>query len=934
MALSEELVSLFAKTVNAQNNKKDTNTSSVVYGKIVEYNGHKYVQIDGSDQLTPVETATSLNNGDRVTVKIEDHTALVTGNISDPSASSKSVTEIGDQISEFEIIMADKVSTKVLEAESARIDSLEAENVTIKGDLKATNAEIETLQAEDVKITGKLNAVEAEIKKLDAEKVSTEFLEANYAEIEDLEATNADIHNLEADFGNFQQTTVQNFEATNANIAKLETEKASVEYLEANYAEIEDLEATNADIQNLTSDYGDFKTLTTDNLTAIQANIQNLDAEKLNAESADIKYANIDFANITEAAVKKIFADYGIIDEVVISEGTVVKELIGVLIKGDLIEANTLKADSLIVKGTDGLYYKLNVEAGVTTSEQVSKEDLQNGIHGSVIIAKSIAAEKIAVDDLVAFGATIAGFNIKKENGIGKLYSLVKESITNTTAGVYMDSSGQLSVGDANNYLMFYKSTDGTYKLAICADSVLFGAGKKNIESVMKDIEDVANTAQNTANNAQSAATEAKTAANEAKSTAGTAQSTANDAKTTAGAAQTTANDAKTAATNAQSTANAATSAANAAQSTASNAQNAAVEAKTAADGAQTTANDAKTAATNAQSTADEVSTSLDQSVGDLTDSITATGVESATKLGQLRELLSQVVTDKNGHSLMIETPESYVRTSETITAVSGVPVSGVTTTTGEQVYVFDGEYYTVVDSVYYKVTYTPATCTFNISDLEAAIESANSSLSSLSGQMDSIDSTVNMIQKTVDDLGIIGGYIYIDQEFDVGDGDTVPAIVLGESDSEFKVVITNEYIAFMEGSAVPAYISGQTLIAQNIEVQQQLVQGGFAWTIQGGNIGLLWTGPTTASVTVTNSTGYTPATGSNIPTTASIGRPCSINVMLKGPTSQSIFGRLYMDGVLQKTMHMQPLSSGVTSGMVFGVPIVSGNIILDLALN
>jgi hypothetical protein len=328
---------------------------------------------------------------------------------------------------------------------------------------------------------------------------------------------------------------------------------------------------------------------------------------------------------------------------------------------------------------------------------------------------------------------------------------------------------------------------------------------------------------------------------------------------------------------------------------------------------------------------ANEVSTSLDQSVGDLTDSITATGVESATKLGQLRELLSQVVTDKNGHSMMIETPESYVRTSETMTAVSGVPVSGATTTTGEQVYVFDGEYYTVVNSVYYKVTYTPATCTFNISDLEAAIESANGSVTTLSGHMDSINSTVSAIQKAVDDLSPIGGYIYIDQEFDTGDGDTVPAIVLGESDSEFKVVITNEYIAFMEGSAVPAYISGQTLIAQNIEVQQQLIQGGFAWTSQGGNIGLLWIGPTTASVTVNNSTGYTPATGSNIPANAEIGHPCSINVLFNGPTTKTIDCKLYMGGVLQQSITLAPINAGSNRGGIFGIPAVSGDIVLNL---
>ena len=87
--------------------------------------------------------------------------------------------------------------------------------------------------------------------------------------------------------------------------------------------------------------------------------------------------AFIDFANITELAVKKIFADYGVIEEIVISEGTVVKELVGVRIKGDLIEANTLKADSLVVKGDDGIYYRLNIECGaITDPEALTNEEL------------------------------------------------------------------------------------------------------------------------------------------------------------------------------------------------------------------------------------------------------------------------------------------------------------------------------------------------------------------------------------------------------------------------------------------------------------------------------------------------------------------------------------------------------------------------------
>jgi hypothetical protein len=116
-------------------------------------------------------------------------------------------------------------------------------------------------------------------------------------------------------------------------------------------------------------------------------------------------------------------------------------------------------------------------------SEEVTEQELQNGLHGTAIIAKTITAEKIAVDDLVAFDATIGGFNITTES----LYSGTKSSADNTTRGVYMDKDGQLSVGDSDNFLRYYKTEDGTYKLEISADSLVFSTSGKTVEQVIED---------------------------------------------------------------------------------------------------------------------------------------------------------------------------------------------------------------------------------------------------------------------------------------------------------------------------------------------------------------------------------------------------------------------------------------------------------------
>lgn len=227
--------------------------------------------------------------------------------------------------------------------------------------------------------------------------------------------------------------------------------------------------------------YSKFAGLTAENFKAVNADIENLNTKKLDVESANIKFANIDFSNIGKAAMEYFYAQSGLIKDVVVGDQKITGHLIGVTISGDLIEGNTVKAEKLVVLGEDGLYYKLNVNA---LGEAVASSDVkyQNGLDGSVIIAKSVTAEKVSVKDLVAFGATIGGLNITD----GSLYSGVKDSINNTTQGFYVDKSGQLYLGDAEHFLRYYKAKDGTYKLAISAKSVTFGSNQ-NLEEAWEE---------------------------------------------------------------------------------------------------------------------------------------------------------------------------------------------------------------------------------------------------------------------------------------------------------------------------------------------------------------------------------------------------------------------------------------------------------------
>ena len=148
-----------------------------------------------------------------------------------------------------------------------------------------------------------------------------------------------------------------------------------------------------------------------------------------------------------------------------------------------MIEGNTIVADKLVVKGQNGLYYKLNTNGVTTEAEQTD----YNSLNGTVIQAKSITAEKIAVDDLVAFGATIGGFNITTD----ALYSGVKDSALNTTRGVYMDKTGQFSVGDSSNYLRYFKDeATGKYKLQISAGSIEMTTSGKTLEDEIANLRD------------------------------------------------------------------------------------------------------------------------------------------------------------------------------------------------------------------------------------------------------------------------------------------------------------------------------------------------------------------------------------------------------------------------------------------------------------
>ena len=447
MGLSNDLISQFVKiTKDTPKPKKETTS----YGVVVKENGKTYVRLDGATELTPVSNTANADTNDRVIVMIKNHAAVITGNLTSPSArlilkedGSKTVEDIDiDKITDFEILLASKASVKDLETQTGRIDNAFIENATIRDNLSAAEAAIEELVADDVTIKGNLEAANADIDTLKTSKLDAGVADVKFAEIGEVYATKAQVYDLDATHGEFERLMASKFESA-------------------------------------------------------EASIKELDTEKLSAEEATMTYANIDFSNIGKAAIEHFLANSGLVENVVVGDGFVTGTLVGVTIKGDLIEGNTVVADKLVIRGEDGLFYKLNagikdvlnVEATATISEDVlnveaaatigastSVEQTEyNSLHGSAIMAKTITATQVNVDDLVAFDATIGGFTITEDS----IYSDVKDSYGNTTRGIHFSADGQMNVGDEANFIKYYKDEDGTYKLAISAASILYALNGK-----------------------------------------------------------------------------------------------------------------------------------------------------------------------------------------------------------------------------------------------------------------------------------------------------------------------------------------------------------------------------------------------------------------------------------------------------------------------
>ena len=474
MALSHEVISQFAKLVYNKPKKDEGVTVKGTYKIIGDI---EYVQLDGSDVLTPVESTVEAKTGERVQVLIKDHFATVTGNISSPAARSKDVKDLADTVDEQGNTIQQMDNTIIQQG-----NSIIQMNTTINQHETTINQHDTKINQQGDQIVSINNTVIAQGNSIEANN------NAIIAQGNTIDEMNDTITSHGNSITSMNNTIQQHGNKIDQNSNTISQQGNTINQQGNKITEIDNTVKTQGNTivaQGNTIDaHGTQLTTHGSQITILNSGFVIIDGvltglseivvNKLKTDTLDTGYAKIDFANIQMAAVQKLFTESGIIKDLVVQEGSITGELVGVTLKGNLIEGNTIVADKLVIKGSDGLYYKLNTNGETIESNQTS----ENSLNGQIIAAKSITASKIQVTDLVAFGATIGGFDITDSS----INTHLKTSIDSSTNGIYLDSDGQMSIGNDINHIKYYKDENNNFILDVRLDKLYLGSSQQTAD--------------------------------------------------------------------------------------------------------------------------------------------------------------------------------------------------------------------------------------------------------------------------------------------------------------------------------------------------------------------------------------------------------------------------------------------------------------------
>lgn len=236
-----------------------------------------------------------------------------------------------------------------------------------------------------------INAVIAHLDQVIAGEITTDELYAQLAEI-----TKLSVGEIEVDAAQIKDLEAEVIRVTVAHLEEVIAGDITTDELYAALARI-----TTAQIALAVIDGAQIRDATILAAKIADAAITSAKIADAAITSAKIKDGEIDTAKIALGAITTALIATGAVGTAQIADGSITDAKI-VNLTADKINAGTLSAERLLLKGENGLFYEINAQAGGLTAEQLTEEQYQNAISGTALVARSVTADKIAAKSITA----------------------------------------------------------------------------------------------------------------------------------------------------------------------------------------------------------------------------------------------------------------------------------------------------------------------------------------------------------------------------------------------------------------------------------------------------------------------------------------------------------------------------------------------------
>lgn len=301
--------------------------------------------------------------------------------------------ELNSQVVYTGTLSADNITSGTLDSEVVYAGDITAEQIT-SGEISADVAYLGTIDAENIN-AGTLNSGVVYSGTINTSQINAGTLASDVIYAGDISATQIKSGKISADVVSAQSISAAGVAAGFLVADDLSTAKTKAIYVDA----------VRADIRSLATG--------------------TVDTGTLKADIAAITSATVNTAQVKNMLTTASVIQEGYLNTALIYQGSITKAMIGSL-NADVIESGTLKADRLILKGTDGIYRQLNSGIEGITQQELSQEEYQEALSGRALIAQSVSADKIVANSITA--AQLKGGEI--DAVIGKLGAITTSHIS------------------------------------------------------------------------------------------------------------------------------------------------------------------------------------------------------------------------------------------------------------------------------------------------------------------------------------------------------------------------------------------------------------------------------------------------------------------------------------------------------------------------